>query len=97
MPSTTHSEKLRLAVSAGNYAEAQQLLTQFGSEVESQWHAAPADQRSAIASDATNLLQWAKHTILAARAHVRHQHAQLAGQSAYSKSAAPRSFVDLNG
>lgn len=86
-----------MSVSAGDYAEAQQILAQFGAEVEAHWHAAPPDEQSAIASDATNLLQWAKHTILAARAHAQHQHAQLTGQSAYAKSATPRSFVDLNG
>ena len=96
MPLQQLAERLRLAVADGSYGEVQQLLTQYGAEVESHWKAAPEDQRRLIAQEATSLLDWARHTILAARSHAQHRHAQFARQSAYAKVAGQRSVVQID-
>ncbi len=97
MSPTPTTKKLRLAVAAGNYLEVEQLLVEYRIEVESEWMSASADQRRAIASEATSLLQWVRHTILAARSHAQHRHAQLARQSAYSGTPTRRFAVNIDG
>jgi hypothetical protein len=89
----TAAERLRLAVAAGSYVEVQQLLTEYGSEVEACWRASSEEQRRLIAQEATSLLAWARHTILAHRAHAQHRKAQFARQSAYARVAMQRRAI----
>jgi hypothetical protein len=96
LSSLPRAERLRLAIAAGSYEEVQQLLTEFGAEVESCWRASSEAQRRLIARDATSLLEWARRTILAGRSHGQHKHAQLTRQGAYAKVGTRRSIVELD-
>jgi hypothetical protein len=99
-PPTT-VEQLRFAVSTGSYGEVQRLLTQYGGEVESSWRALSEEQRRLVAREATSLLEWTRHTILAARSHAQYRQAQWRRQSAYAAPRAQgpmrRGVVELNG
>ena len=78
------AERLRAAVSTGNYRLFDQLLDVYRREVETAWKAAlTAEQRRAISSEVTALLGWARHAILAARAHAQGKLLQFNRQSAY--------------
>jgi len=91
------AERLRVAVSAQSYAEVEQLLTEYAGEVEACWRASSEGHRRLIAREATSLLAWARHTILAHRAHAQHRQAQFARQSAYAKVAMRRrSSIELD-
>lgn len=100
MPSKPTTERLQFAVAAGNYPEVERLLTQYRGEVESRWHSSSKEQRQVIAAEATNLLVWVRHTILAARSHAQLKHGQFVRQSAYSRARTvavmPRSGVELD-
>jgi hypothetical protein len=96
LSSLPRAERLRLAVAAGSYEEVQQLLTEYGAEVESRWRASSEAQRRLIAQEATSLLDWARRTILATRSHTQQRQVQLVRQSAYAKAGIRRSTVDLN-
>jgi hypothetical protein len=99
-PPTT-AEQLRAAVAAGSYGEVERLLTQYGGEVESTWRTSPEPQRRLIAREATSLLEWTRHTILAARSHAQYRQAQWRRQSAYAtpraQGAMRRGVVNLDG
>jgi len=90
------AERLRLAVTGGSYGEVQQLLTEYAREVEAWLRAASGEQRRLIAREATNLLEWARHTILAQRAHTQHRQAQFARRTAYAKVVVRRSTVAID-
>jgi hypothetical protein len=97
MPSSPPTaERLRLAVAARGYGEVQQLLSQYGGEVESCWRASSEEQRRLIAGEATSLLEWARRTILADRSHAQQRQVQLVRQSAYAKAGMRRSTVELD-
>jgi hypothetical protein len=90
------TERLRSAVTAGSYAEVDQLLVEYGASVDREWRAASEERRRDLAREASSLFDWAKHTILAARAHAQLRQAQLSRQSAYVKSAAAPSYVAID-
>jgi hypothetical protein len=87
VPLTTSAtaERLRAAVSTGNYRRLDQLLDVYRREVEASWNTADTpEQRLAISSEVTALLQWARHAILAAWAHAQGKLLQFKRQSAYA-------------
>ena len=82
--------RLRAAVKAGAYWELDQLLTVYRREVEAGWKAAESvAARRELAGDVTALLQWARHSILAASAHAQRRLLHLMRQDAYAASARP--------
>jgi hypothetical protein len=96
MRSTTISERLRASVAAGDYAELQLLLVEYGADVATQWRAASEDERRVIARESTSLLEWVKHSILAARAHAQLSHVESVRQRVYATTAASRSSVEID-
>ncbi len=84
MPPTEVSDRLRAAVASGAYGEVERLLDVYRKEVEQAWHAAPKDERQAIAREVTSMLQWARHAILTARSHTQARLIQFRRQHAYS-------------
>jgi len=90
------AERLRLAISAGSYAEIDQILVEYRGEVESCWKASTPEQRRLIAKEVMRVLGWARRTILASRGHAQHRHAQSVRQSAYASAAVLRSAVNLD-
>src|ERR1700681_3508311 len=95
---TTASERLRRAVAAGNFEAVEQLLTEYRAEVEADWRMATDEQRRVIARDATSLLAWIRHSLLAPRSHAQLRHMQSGRESAYTESTPQaRSLVSLRG
>ena len=87
MPQTTSPtvERLRAAVSTGDYRQLDQLLDVYRLEVEASWKAAVTpEERRAISLEVTGLLGWARHAILAARAHAKGKLLQFRRRSAYA-------------
>jgi hypothetical protein len=83
------AERLRAAVSTGNYRLVDQLLDVYRQEVETSWKSAlTPEQRRAISSEVTALLGWARHAILAARAHAQGKLLQFNRRSAYGNGSA---------
>ena len=72
-PETAPSgERLRAAVLRGAYREVEPILDAFRAEVEARWKAAGSDEeRRIIATETTELLRWARQTILAGRSHAQ--------------------------
>jgi len=67
------------------------------SEVEADWRAARSpEQRDRIAKETTRLLEWARVSILASRAHLQSKLAGLKRESAYTPTRQPqRSRLDF--
>jgi hypothetical protein len=87
MPQSQVSNRLRAAVASGAYGEVERLLEVYRREVEQLWHATPEQaKRQAIAQEVTGLLRWARHAILAARAHTQTKLIQYRRQHAYTPS-----------
>jgi hypothetical protein len=75
----------RSAVSAGAYPEAEQLLESYRRDVEASWHAATSDQqRLAIATEVSEVFEWARTATLAARSHTQRKLILLSRESAYT-------------
>ena len=73
------------AVSAGDYLEAEQLLESYRREVEASWNAATSDdQRLAIATEVSEVFEWARTATLAARSHTQRKLILLSRESAYT-------------
>ena len=84
-------ERLRLAVTARAYWEVDQVLAVYRRDVEACWKAAAsAVDRREIATEVTGLLQWTRHSILAARSHTQRKLQHLSRQGAYVASGARR-------
>jgi hypothetical protein len=84
MPRVKLSSALRAAVASGAYGEVERLLVLYRREVEQVWHATSEKaERQAIAQEVTSVLQWARHAILAARAHTQSKLIQFHRQHAY--------------
>lgn len=90
------AETFRSAVSAGAFAEAEQLLAAYRQEVEACWHAASASERREIQSEVTELLAWARSTTLSLRAHAQGKLILLSRQSAYTRGQPKREVFNLN-
>ena len=81
------AELLRRAVAAGAYREAEQLLGMYRNEIQANWEAASsAEERSAIATEVSALLQWAHSTTLAGRSHTQSKVIHLSRRSAYIRT-----------
>ena len=81
------ANRLRAAVNSRDYREVGQLLDVFRREVEACWkEAATREERCAISTEVTILLQWARNATLVARSHTQAKVIQLARRSAYSSA-----------
>jgi hypothetical protein len=88
MPSRA-TDSLRTAVAAGAYLEAEELLIAYRHEVEARWKSANSlEERQAIATEVTDLMEWARQTILVARAHAQGKLIQFSRQGAYAGNGA---------
>ena len=86
------ADRFRAAIGAGRFHDADDLLAAMRTEVETAWNAAASrEDRQRIAGETTQLLVWARATILTSRAHTQSKLAALSHESAYSfnRSARP--------
>ena len=91
------SEYLCAAVLRGAYGEVESLLDAFRREVEASWKAAGSDQeRRTIATETTELLRWARETILATRSHTQLRLIRFNRQRAYVGSPRKTDRLDLD-
>lgn len=91
------AEKVRLAISAGRYSEAGQLLEQYRREVEAGWREASSEQeRSVIARQVTGLLEWARAATLAGRSHTQNKLIQMSRRGAYTPAAPSPNGLELD-
>jgi hypothetical protein len=87
----------RVAVSAGAYAEAEQLLESYRHDVEASWSAATSDdQRLAIATEVSEVFEWARTATLAARSHTQRKLILLGRESAYTPGIHANEVVHLD-
>jgi hypothetical protein len=82
------ARRLRNAVAAGTYWEADQLLATYRREVEDLWRISSVEERRVISTEVIDLLRWARHSILASRSHTQSKLIRLTGRSAYAGNAA---------
>ena len=83
----TAVDLFRSAVSAGAFSEAEQLLESYRRDVEASWNAATSDdQRLAIATEVSEVFEWARTATLAARSHTQRKLILLRRESAYTPS-----------
>jgi hypothetical protein len=77
----------RSAVSKGAFSEAEQLLESYRRQVETGWNAATSDdQRMAIATEVSEVFEWARTATLSARSHAQRKLILLHRESAYTPS-----------
>ena len=90
------ANRLRAAVNSRDYREMEQMLDAYRLEVETCWKAsATREERGALSTEVTGLLQWARTAMLAARSHSQAKLIQLARRSAYA-NVDSRERVHLN-
>lgn len=78
-------DSFRKAVSAGAFAEAEQLLEAYRRDVEACWNAATSDDtRLAIVTEVSEVFEWARTATLAARSHTQRKLILLSRESAYT-------------
>lgn len=78
-------DSFRKAVSAGAFAEAEQLLEAYRRDVEACWNAATSDDtRLAIVTEVSEVFEWARTATLAARSHTQRKLILLGRESAYT-------------
>jgi hypothetical protein len=78
-------EQLRKAVSTGDYQGAERLLGEFRDEMQARWQAAAsAEERTAVAAEVGELLEWARAATLAGRAHAQRKLIHLTCRKAYT-------------
>src|SRR6185369_12904063 len=81
----TAANSFRKAVSAGAFAEAEQLLESYRHDVEAAWNAATSDDpRLAIAAEVCDVFEWARTAALAARSHTQRKLILLRRETAYT-------------
>ena len=81
------TDRLRSAVSSGDYLQAERLLGDFRQEMTANWRAAAsAEQRAAIVADVSDLLEWARIATLAGRAHSQRKLIQMTCRTAYTEN-----------
>jgi hypothetical protein len=87
----------RKAVSAEAFSEAEQLLEMYRREVEVSWNAATSDdERLAIATEVSDVFEWARAATLAARSHTQRKLILLRRESAYTPSIRKKALLSLN-
>ena len=90
-------DSFRKAVSAGAFAEAEQLLEAYRRDVEASWHAATSDdQRLAIAIEVGEVFEWARTATLVARSHTQRKLILLRRESAYTPSISKNEVLHLD-
>jgi hypothetical protein len=78
-------DSFRKAVSAGAFAEAEQLLEAYRRDVEACWNAAASDDaRLAIVTEVSEVFEWARTATLVARSHTQRKLILLSRESAYT-------------
>lgn len=81
------ADSFRKAVSAGAFAEAEELLEAYRRDVEACWNAATSDDtRLAIVTEVSEVFEWARTATLAARSHTQRKLILLSRESAYTPS-----------
>ena len=94
---TKAAKRFRNAVSAEDYAEAEQFLELYRREVESSWNAATSDeQRLAIAREVSETFEWARTATLAARSHTQRKLILLRRESAYTPCVRQNEVLNLD-
>jgi hypothetical protein len=89
--------ELRNAVSAGAFAQAEELLAEYRQEVETAWMAsASAQERQALAVEVNAVLKWAQATTHSARSHAQRKLILLNRESAYGPSMQRNELLDLD-
>lgn len=79
------TNSFRTAINSGAWAEAEQILIELRGEVDEAWHAASDEKaRQRLQQEVGDLLEWARKTTLAARAHTRDNIIQLQLRRAYA-------------
>ena len=90
-------DSFRQAVSAGAFAEAEQLLEAYRRDVEACWHAATSDDtRLAIVTEVSEVFEWARTATLAARSHTQRKLILLSRESAYTPSRGNAEVLQLD-
>jgi hypothetical protein len=90
-------DSFRKAVSAGAFAEAEQLLEAYRCEVEACWNAATSDDmRLAIVTEVSEVFEWARTVTLAARSHTQRKLILLSRESAYTPSPGSAELLHLD-
>lgn len=90
-------ERLRKAVSAGAFLEAEQLLELYRSDVEASWKSATsADERRAISTEVGAVLEWARRTTVSARSHAQRKLILLSREGAYTPSIQKNEVLHLD-
>ncbi len=83
----TAVDLFRKAVSAEAFAEAERLLEAYRCDVEACWNAATSDDaRLAIATEVSEVFEWARTATLVARSHTQRKLILLSRESAYTPS-----------
>jgi hypothetical protein len=78
------THRFRLEVLRGAFEEAERTLEDVRAEVDAAWKQAETQEaREEIAETVTKLLQWARQTVLASRAHTQHKLVLLNREKAY--------------
>jgi hypothetical protein len=97
MPSKSAAAELfRRAVSAGAFLEAQQYLELYRHEVEASWKATTSSEdRQAISTEVSAVLEWARRTTLSARSHAQRKLILLGREGAYAPSIPKNQLHDL--
>jgi hypothetical protein len=90
------AESFRSAVSAGAFLEAQQLLELYRHEVEASWKAATSsEERHAISTEVSGVLEWARRTTLSARSHAQRKLILVGREVAYAPSLPKNQLLDV--
>jgi hypothetical protein len=90
-------DSFRSAVSAGAFPEAERLLEMYRHEVEVSWKAATSDdERQAISTEVTAVLEWARVATLSARSHAQRKLILLSRERTYTPSLQKPELLDLN-
>ena len=99
MKSRTAADRFRIAIRRGAHEEAERVLDELRYEVETLWRAAvSSEERREIASEVTNLLNWAQQTVTASRSHAQAKLVRLNRQKAYLVSGQRRrELVQVDG
>jgi hypothetical protein len=97
MQSPRAVDLFRNAVSAEEFAEAEQFLEAYRRDVESSWNAATSDeQRLAIATEVSATFEWARTVTLAARSHTQRKLILLSRESAYTPGLCQNAIVRMD-
>jgi hypothetical protein len=93
---STAAESFRGAVSAGAFSDAERLLEAYRHEVEVSWKASTSDnERQAISTEVSAVLEWARVATLSARSHAQRKLILLSRERTYTPSLRKQELLDL--